>query len=156
MSGKRSFACFINICIFVALVVLSGCALHSTKEGAGFGSTEERLAARVDQLLKAQIDDEWGIVYDLLDVNYRKEVSKKQFLKQGREIEISKYRIEKIELAPDHKTATVAIRSDFSMKGYKFTDAFSRHLWIYEDGDWYSVTALLKTLFSQPKPKPKP
>lgn len=149
MTYKLVSVYLFSICFFVAVLGLSGCGIHKTEEKSS--TEEERLVTRVNQFMQAQIDDEWGIVYDLLDGDFRKAVSKKKFLKESRDVEFGKYSIDKIEIASDHKSANVRIISDFIAKNYKFADKLSTHRWVFEEDNWYNKTTTYKDLFKNPK-----
>jgi hypothetical protein len=119
------------LAIIAALVLVPACA------GLPFKSPEEALRHRVDQLMNAKVNNDWEIVYDLMDSSYKKRMTKKNFLNMNREIQFSNYRFESLAIAPSGDTALVRVKYDMSVKVFDFEDQVEEQQWIREKGKWY-------------------
>ena len=149
---KQHVSFYVCGCIFLVTAALfSGCAVTSSKL-----SESDKIESRVYQFMKARNDGQWDVVYDLLDKAYKKEVSKKNFMRKSRAVGFGPYHIENIAIDADGKSAKVKMRSDFSMMGHTFTNAVSVQRWLLQDdGEWYKKADSFKKLFEPVRHKKK-
>jgi hypothetical protein len=119
------------IAVMATVVLVQACAVLP------FKSSEESLRQRVDQLMNAKVDNDWEIVYDLMDSSYKKRMTKKNFLNMNREIQFSNYRFESLAVDPSGDTAVVRVKFDMSVKVFDFENQIEDQQWIREKGNWY-------------------
>jgi hypothetical protein len=101
-----------------------------------FRSPEENLRIRVEDMMNARVNDDWGKVYGYLDSGYRNRVSKTNFLNIRREMDITSYKIESIEILPSGKEATVQVKQNISIKVFDFKDQAEKQQWVKEGFSW--------------------
>ncbi len=117
--------------VTAALVVLSACAALPLKP------PEEVLRQRVDRLMTAKVNNDWGTVYDLINSSYTKTFPKENFINRNREIRFSNYRFESLSIDPSGDAATVTVKYDMGVKMFDFDDQVEKQRWIRENGNWY-------------------
>jgi hypothetical protein len=117
--------------VIAAVVLMQACAALPLK------SPEEALRQRVDQMMNAKVDNDWGTVYDLMDSTYKKRMTRQNFLNLNREIQFSNYRFESLVIDPSGDTAAVRVKYDMSVKVFDFEDQVEEQQWIREKGKWY-------------------
>lgn len=123
--------------VWVFCAVIAGLFLIQACAGMPFKSSEEALRQRVDLMMNAKVNDDWDVVYDLMDSSYRKRMTKQNFLNMNREIQFSNYRFESFEIDPTGDTAIVKVKYDMSVKVFDFEDQLETQQWMREKGKWY-------------------
>lgn len=123
--------------VLVVCAVIAGLFFIQACAGLPFKSPEEALRQRVDLMMNAKVNDDWDMVYDLMDSSYRKRMTKKNFLKMNREILFSNYRFESLAIDPSGDTAAVKVKYDMSVKVFDFEDQVETQQWVRESGKWY-------------------
>ncbi|MDA8405180.1 MAG: hypothetical protein M0Z56_13440 [Desulfobacteraceae bacterium] len=123
-----------KILFFLFIVIISvasaACAVLQSK------APEEALRERVQGMMQAKINKDWGAVYTYFDESFQKRESKEVFSKKIGEIIFKTYTIESIEILPTGKDATVKIKSDIQAKGFDFKGTPETQHWIMEGGEW--------------------
>jgi hypothetical protein len=104
-----------------------------------FRSPEENLRIKVEDMMNARVNDDWGKVYEYLDSGYRNRISKTNFLNIRREMDITKYKIESIEILPSGKEATVLVKQDITIKVFDFKDQPEKQQWVKDGFSWYLI-----------------
>ncbi len=98
---------------------------------------KESLKAKVEQLCQAKQKGEWEKVYDLMTPAFKKATSKENFLKKKRNMKLSSFKIDEIQINESGDKATVKILWDIEMLGYKFQNAPEIQHWEFVQGHWY-------------------
>jgi hypothetical protein len=122
--------------IVILMMMLSAVWLCSCST-LPFRSPEENLRIRVDEMMNARVNDDWGKVYDYLDSGYRNRISKTNFLNIRREMDITSYKIESIEVLPSGKEATVQVKQNISIKVFDFKDQVEKQQWVKDGFSWH-------------------
>jgi len=118
--------------LFIAIISLASTACASLKNKA----PEEALKERVQGMMQAKINKDWATVYTYFDESFQKRESKEVFSKKIESILFKTYTIEKIEISPSGKEATVKIKNDIQTKGFDFKGTPETQHWIMEGGEW--------------------
>lgn len=106
--------------------------------GCDFKKPEERVRGRAEQLMQAKIDGRWDQVYDLYDADYRKTITRKDFIGRPRNMRHTGFTIESIEVLPSEKEAVVKAKESVTFQAYEFTSPVKAWQWIKaDDGKWY-------------------
>jgi hypothetical protein len=121
----------------VFFIMMLGMVWVSSCSTLPFRSSEDALRIRVEEMMNARIDDDWGKVYDYLDSAYRNKMSKKNFLNIKREIDYTNYKIESIEILPSGKEAMAQVKQSISIKVFDFKDQPEKQQWVKEGFSWY-------------------
>ena len=119
--------------LIAALFTFSACTTFSNHTE----SDEEILEKRVKQSMAARVNNQWGEVYDFFAPEYRKNVSKAEFAKTSRNIQIPSYHIESIEILPSGKEAVAKIKYSTIFRGVEFSDNLMSQKWIKKNGKWF-------------------
>lgn len=119
------------VAVIAAMVLMQACAALQ------FKSPEEALRQRVDEMMNAKVNNDWEIVYDLMDSSYKKRMTKRNFLNLNREMQFSNYRFDSLTIDSSGDTATVRVKYDMSVKVFDFEDQVEEQQWIREKGKWY-------------------
>lgn len=118
------------IVVVVSLFVLLGACTHlMTNRGS-----EEALRQRVSQVWDAKVENNWEIVYDLATSEFRKKVSRANFLR-GASLEVKEFSIEKITILESGKKAAATVSCKASHMGMTFPFTF-QDTWLLEDDGW--------------------
>ncbi len=112
-------------------------------------SPEEALRSRAEQVLAAQLNNDWGKVYDLSSAKYRASISKENFINLPRSLYYSDLAVTEINIAEDGKKATVKTIGNYSAMGRNFKNVPTIQTWVKEDGQWYQKISSFKDLFTQ-------
>ena len=118
--------------LFIVIISLASTACAALKSKA----PDEALRERVQGMMQAKINKDWGAVYTYFDESFQKRESKEVFSKKIGEIIFKTYTIESIEILPTGKDATVKIKSDIQAKGFDFKGTPETQHWIMEGGEW--------------------
>lgn len=92
---------------------------------------------RVEGMMEAKINNDWGGVYDYLEPAYRNIQAKDAFVNKTRDILFTRYAIEAQEVDQNGMKAAVKINFDVSTKGFDFKNNIETQNWVKEEGDWY-------------------
>ena len=126
-----------NRMLSLMIVIIMATALLNACSSLPFMPKEETLKERVEGLMNAKINNNWGKVYTYFDPSYKKSISKETFLAKKREIQFIKFAIESINVEASRVEATVKIKYDVIMRGFKFKDSFENQRWIKNGRKWY-------------------
>ena len=121
----------------IFILVLLACSLGACNIKNITKSNEEVLRQRVNAMMQAKMDDDWGTVYEFQSPEYKKEVSKKDFLGFSRKMSITSYSIASLEMAPSGKEATVEVKFAANVKGFDFDGMVNTQQWTKIKGTWY-------------------
>jgi hypothetical protein len=102
-----------------------------------FRSAEEQLRARVDGLMTARINSEWGKVYEFYAPAYKENNSRDAFVAKSRQSNVLRYQIESIEIAPSGDEATVKVKNDMSALTFEFPGIVMTQRWVKTGWNWY-------------------
>jgi hypothetical protein len=117
--------------LILAATIMNACSLMHRKP------PEELLRERVNEMMNARVDLDWGKVYTYFDASYRKSESKESFLNLQRGAYTTAFTIEAIDVQPSGNEALVKMKCDLNMKGFDLKDNSETQNWINEDGQWY-------------------
>lgn len=113
---------------------------------------EAIIAKRTEALWKARKEQNWGVVYDLSMPEYRKSISKKNFLKRKSKYQYLKYQLDWVEAdgaAARSKVLYTQKLNDPTLHKLAPTDEVAFETWVKaKDGVWYR--------FVKPEPPPEP
>jgi len=129
---KRNSNRKILFVLFIVIISLASTACAALKSKP----PEEALRERVQGMMQAKNNKDWGTVYTYLDESFQKRESKEVFSKKIESMIFKAYTIEKIEILPSGKEATVKIKSDIQTKGFDFKGTPSTQHWIMEGREW--------------------
>lgn len=105
------------------------------------------LEIQINKLWQARIDRDMKTIYAMVDDEYKKTTSEQIFLRK-KEYQISGgFKITKIDLAPDSKSAKVLVKYDAMQMGYKFEPEILEH-WLFEGGEWHVCFSKRKNPFT--------
>lgn len=122
----------LSIIIFLMIVIcLGACSTFP------FKPAEEVLQSRVDGLMKAKINNEWGKLYEYHCSSYKEVVSRDKFLSRSRMSSVLRYEIESIEISPSEDEATVKVKSDMNVMSIDFPGIIITQRWLKEGWNWY-------------------
>ena len=119
---------------FAVVFLMTACAQK------GDVPTAAGLHDRVSQVLDARVQKDWSQVYDIADEDYKKNVSREQFLGMNRGMTFLKYEILSVE-ENDADNAQAVIVWSFMMGGYNFDNQKEHQRWVRENGSWNIVMA---------------
>jgi hypothetical protein len=129
---KNSFRVLSILVVFIiAMSMLNACSMMHRKP------PEEVLRERVNEMMSARINNDWGKVYTYLDSSYRKNESKDSFLNKKRGANTTAFTIDQIDIKPSGADATVKLKNDLNMKGFDLKNNLETQNWIKEGGEWY-------------------
>ncbi len=140
----RSF--FAVFCIAFCVTYITGCQVSPSPLVT---SPEESLRSRAEQVLAAQLNNDWGVVYDLSSAEYQATISKENFINLPRSLHYSDLAVAEVKIAADGKKATVKTIGTYSAMGNTFKDIPVTQTWVKENGQWYQVISSFKDLFAQ-------
>jgi len=134
----RSYASAMSMILLTAVLtaLISGCASFP------FKSDEEVIRERVEGLMNAKIENNWGKVYDYYSSSYKKTKEKNSFASMNRGLYFTKFTINSVEIQPSNKEAKVKITYDAVMKGMDFKNTVETQTWIKEGWNWYQFIDL--------------
>jgi hypothetical protein len=115
----------------VLSALIAGCASFP------FKSNEEVIRERVEGMMNAKINNDWGKVYDYYCSSYKKTKEKGSFASLNRGLYFSKFTINSIEVQPSNDEAKVKITYDAIMKGMDFKNNIETQTWVKEGWNWY-------------------
>jgi len=118
--------------LFIVMIALASTACAALRSKA----PDEALRERVQGMMQAKINKDWGTVYTYFDESFQKRESKEAFSNKIGSMIFKAYTIEKIEILPSGKEATVKIKGDIQAKGFDFKGTPSTQHWIMEGGEW--------------------
>lgn len=110
---------------------LFACAIFQQK------APDEDLKVRVEGMMTAKINNDWGKIYTYFESSFRKKETKDDFTNKKRGIKFTKYMIDSIKIAQTGKEATVKVEYDFNMRGFDFKNNLEVQNWAQEEGRWY-------------------
>lgn len=119
---------------FIFLIIgacLSACSVFQ------FKPAKEVLQSRVQGLMDAKINNEWGTVYEFYASSYKEHYSRDAFLMKSRKSSVLRYEIESIEINPSGDEATVKIKNDMSAMSFEFPGIVMTQKWVKEGWSWY-------------------
>ena len=119
--------------LFIVIISLASTACAALKSKP----PEEALKERVQGMMQAKINKDWGSVYTYFDESFQKRESKEVFSNKIGGIIFKAYTIESIEILPTGKDATVKIKSDIQTNGFDFKGTPETQHWIMEEGEWH-------------------
>lgn len=102
-----------------------------------FRPAEEELRARVDGLMTARINSEWGKVYDFYAPSYKENNLRDAFIGKSRQSNVARYEIESIEISPSGDEATVKVKNDMSAMSFEFPGIVMTQRWVKDGWNWY-------------------
>jgi hypothetical protein len=102
-----------------------------------FRPAQEELRARVDGLMTARINNEWGKVYEFHTPSYKENTSRDAFLGKSRQSNVVRYEIESIEISPSGDEATVKVKNDMSAMNFDFPGVVMTQKWVKVRWNWY-------------------
>lgn len=115
----------------------------------GFGvSDEEALRERVVRVWEAKIKKDWGTVYDLTWEEFKKEVSREQFVGAAN-LEVNRFEIKDLEIRPEERRATVMIRFDMTYLGFQLRGTEIKEEWMREAGSWFLIQRPITNFFGK-------
>ncbi len=113
-------------------------------------SPEDALRQRAEQVLDAQTNNDWGVVYDLAYAKYRESVTRENFLRFQRTMGYKDLKIKDIVIAEDGNSAKVTVTGTYSAMGGKdFSNVPTIQSWVKENGQWYQVILSFQEMFTQ-------
>ena len=118
--------------LFIVIISLASTACAALKSKA----PDEALRERVQGMMQAKINKDWGAVYTYFDESFQKRESKEVFSNKIGGMVFKAYSIEKIEILPSGKEASVKIKSDIQAKGFNFKGTPETQHWIMEEREW--------------------
>ncbi len=124
----------IVLSIFIFLVIgvcLGACSTFP------FKPAEEVLRSRVDGLMKAKVNNEWGEIYEYHCSSYKEAISRDNFLVRSRMSSIKRYEIVSIEISPSEDEATVKLKNDMNVMSFDFPGIIMTQKWLQEGWSWY-------------------
>ena len=136
-----------TLVFFLIVFFVSGCATMSIK------NPEEALRKSVEEYAKAKSEGKWDIVYSFFCPDYRKTISKEEFLGRKRKTKIKAYNIEKVEIQPSGNEAIAFVNYDISFMGFDFKGAPEKQTWILTKRKWYIQFDPYNTPFGSTKKK---
>jgi len=132
-------------------VLCAGLTLFIVYAGTCYAGDEELLRDKAELIIDAQVNNHWGIVYDLATTEYKKSITKEKFINMRRGVVYKNYSIDKVVLQNDSKEALVLVKSDLNMMGIDIKSAPFAQKWTREDdGEWHFVINSFKDLFQSP------
>jgi uncharacterized protein YchJ len=91
----------------------------------------------VAQLMNAKIAGKWDLAYHFFDPDFRKKLSKKDFISRPRGAVFKGFEIRKLEILPSGKEARVEVNNHLSMMGYDLKSIPEVQHWVKVKGQWY-------------------
>ena len=77
-------------------------------------------------------------MYDLYDADYRKTITREDFIRRPRNMQYVAFTIESVEVLPSGKEAVVKAKEDVTFQAYPFSSPVKAQRWIKaDDGKWY-------------------
>ncbi len=132
MKAKKFPNAIYMIIMAVSLTALmAGCATLS------FKPADQQIRQRVEGMMNAKIENDWGKVYDYYGPAYKKTMPKDTFARMARAVYFTKFTITSIEVGPSGKEAVVKLTYDVVMKGFDFKDISETQKWINDGWNWY-------------------
>lgn len=128
---SRTTTLYLTFCLSFIVLLVCGCA------GLSLKSPESSLQERVNGFMQAQINQQWNDAYRYHDSAYRKLVSKDDYLRRPRQMQISAYEIKSITVGPSEKTASVKLKLDLKIQGYEFKGGPQTQKWVKEYRKWF-------------------
>jgi hypothetical protein len=129
----RTYPLTLSMILLAAVVtaLIAGCASFP------FKSDEAVIRERVEEMMNAKINNDWGKVYDYYSSSFKKTKDKDSFTRINRGLYFTSFTINSIEVQPSKKEATVKITYDAMMKGMDFKKNTETQTWIKEGWNWY-------------------
>lgn len=129
MKLNSSWKSLLSLFIILAMGSAGCAALKKT-------SPEQSLGERVEAMMQAKMNNDWGTVYTFFDETFQKQESKEVFANKPREMVLKSYTIESMEINSAGNEATVKIKSDIQARGFDFKGTPETQQWIMETGVW--------------------
>ena len=101
---------------------------------ASAAETQKDLSKKVAIVWKAKVDGDWGTVYDMASSDYKKTVTRGEFL-AGTRPRIVDYSIKEIKILEPKKKAQSIVNYKVEFMSSKF-DATAEDEWLMEKGKW--------------------
>jgi hypothetical protein len=123
----------------IALALAAACALLAMlTAGCTRKTPEEKIRERAEMLLQSKVDGKWGQVYDLYDADYRKTITRENFVGRSRNMQFTGFAIESVEVMPSEKEAVVRATEEVTVQAFQFSSPVKAQRWIKaDDGKWY-------------------
>lgn len=128
-TGKWVSACIVPVFV----LCMAACSMMQQNGPSG----EKALQKRVEAMMEAKVKDDWGRVYEYLEPDYKKKVSKEEFLGIRRKMTVLRYNIKSIEMEPSGRKATVTVKFAAEARGFEFDNLRDIQTWLKKGGVWY-------------------
>lgn len=111
---------------------------------------EERVRESAQTMMQAKVDGKWDQVYDLYDADYRKTITREDFIKRPRNTTYKGFAIESVEVLPSGTEAVVRMTETVSVQTFEFKSPVIPQRWIKaDDGKWYQRVEESQNPFSR-------
>jgi hypothetical protein len=104
---------------------------------------KDQLLQRAQTLWEAKVNSQWGTFYDLTTAEYRRHVTREEFLKSSF-LKIESFEILSADIAPSGDTAKVSVAFKMYKDGFEFSPKI-KDTWLREGGQWYYQPPMVPT-----------
>jgi uncharacterized protein YchJ len=125
-----------NLKIRIFLLLIVSVFLISACQSLPLRSPEEVLEKRVSEMMDARVNNNWSRVYQYLDPDFKKNVTKNEFAATDRNIFYSNYAIEDIKLVSENQAA-VSVKYDMRVMSFDVSGHRETQNWVKQRGKWY-------------------
>lgn len=120
----------------ILLLMITSIFLFCACQSLPLQAPEEALEKRVAGMMEARVNGNWIKVYEYLDPEYKKNVTKNEFISTDRNISYSDFSIESVRISSE-KQAEVFVKYDMTVLSFEVPGHKKTQNWVKHRGKWY-------------------